>query len=837
MPNYVPGVGSFSAKLLICGEAPGQKEDEQGIPFVGPTGELLSEALQQAGTSRGECFITNVVKYRPPLNDFSKLHLIDVDLTKSIADLWDKEINKIKPNCILAIGDNALHAVTGFSGIRNYRGSILRSNDGMIKVVPTIHPAALFPHGTEPALPWVWRKIIYHDIQRAVEQSKFSQFRLPERSLHIARSSLDVYKFFQEYKHLSLAANDIESVNCIPVCTGFAFNRHHALSIPLIRKIGNHLLTDMSQKEIIECWKLIQEQFNRLRLIGQNAKYDEFKQRLFGFTNINFVSDTLLKFHTIFPEAPEKGLAMISSLLTEEPYYKEDGKEIKIGKAFDVEKFFTYNGRDCAVEKECDEEMEHSLQELSDLYHIDLRSFYYDYVMRAHGFFLEMENRGFAVDEARKIELKARYEFLRESVHERLVEKVGYDFNVKSYPDMYKLLFTAMKFRAPKREPTSEDTIIALMANQCKGKDADIKKQILEEILEERRIRDQLSRAINFTPDYDGRCKTSIKIVGTETARRSTNILKKPTRPKKIGLSFHTIPKHGRLARDIRSMFIPDKDFVFIQGDLSQAEARIVAVLAEDWELLKAFDIIDIHRRTAGLFFGYTGGKLILTPGHIPVVDDLEKDGAERFTGKTFRHAGNYDMRKHTAMVNFNTNSQKYEINTSISEWKAGQFIEMFHEASPKIRGVFQAEIRQALDNGRCLITPYGRPRIFHGKYDSDLYGEGYAQIPQSTVADTTLTSALAAWDDWGHDSKISFFVSENHDALVAQVPLNEWRSYAESLKKHMVRPIDFSRYCTLHRKFILTIPVDIEVSIDASTGRVTNYGELNKMSKIKDVA
>jgi uracil-DNA glycosylase family 4 len=833
MPNYVAGVGSFLAKLMIIGEAPGQKEDEQGIPFVGPAGEILSDALQSAGTSRSEVFITNVVKYRPPLNDFSKLHLIGVDLADSVRQLWDKEINKIRPNCILCIGDNALNAVTGFSGIRNYRGSILRSTDGMIKVVPTIHPAALFSHGSEPALPWVWKKIIYHDIQRAVEQSKFSRFSLPERSLHIARSSLDVYRFFQEYKSLSLAANDIESVNCIPVCSGFAFNKHHALSIPLIRKIGNHHLTDMSQREIIECWKLIQEAFSRLRLIGQNAKYDEYKQRLFGFTNINFVSDTLLKFHTIFPEAPEKGLAMISSLFTEEPYYKEEGKEIKIaGKSFDTEKFFIYNARDCAVEFECDEEMETNLIEMGRTYNIPLREFYYSYVMRAHSFFLEMENRGFCVDSSKKEELKARYEFLKESVHERLVEKVGYDFNVKSYPDMYKLLFTAMKFRAPRKEPTSEDTIIALMANQCKGKDADIKKQILEEILEERRIRDQLSRAINFTPDYDGRCKTSIKIVGTETSRRSTNILKKPVRPKKIGLSFHTIPKHGRLARDIRSMFVPDKGSVFIQGDLSQAEARIVAVLCKNYELLRAFDIIDIHRRTAGLFFGYTR-ELILTPGHIPIVDDLEKDGAERFTGKTFRHAGNYDMRKHTAMVNFNTNSQKYEVNTSISEWKAGKFIEMFHDADPSIRNVFHAEIRQALDNGRCLITPYGRPRIFHGKYDSDLYGEGYAQIPQSSVADTTLTSALAAWDDWGHDSAISFFVSENHDALVAQVPLNQWRKYAESLKTHMVRPIDFSTHCTLRRDFVLTIPVDIEVSIDGKTGEVTNYGALTKMSKV----
>lgn len=836
MPNYVPGIGSFSADLMIIGEAPGKHEDETGIPFSGPSGELLNDALFHAGIGRSEVYITNVVKYRPPLNDFKKLHLIDVDLQKSITELWEKEINKIRPKCILAIGDNALNAVTSLDGVMKYRGSILRSNDGMYKVVPTIHPAALFSHEEGKALPWVWKKIIYHDIERAVEQSKFSKFILPERNLTIAHSSLDVFRFFEEYKHLTLAANDIESINCIPVCTGFAFNKYHALSIPLIRKVGSNLLTDMSQKELIECWKLIQEQFNRLKLIGQNFKYDEYKQRLFGFRNINCYSDCLLKFHTIFPEAPKKSLDMISSLFTLEPFYKEEGKELKIGRAFDVKRFFLYNAKDCAVEFECDEAMESNLIEMGTALNLPLKQFYYDYVMRAHSFFLEMENRGFCTDEDKKTELKSKYEFLKESTHERLVSSIGYEVNVKSYPDMYKLLFNAMKFRPPKRNPTSEDTIVALISNQCKGKDASLKRQILETILEERRIRDQLSRAINFIPDYDGRCKTSVKIVGTETGRRSTNILKKPIRPKKIGLSFHTIPKHGRLARDIRSMLIPDPGFVLIQGDLSQAEARIVAVLAEDWELLKAFDVIDIHRRTAGLFFGYTGGKLILTPGKIPVVDDLEKDGPERFTGKTFRHAVNYDMSKRTAMVNFNTNAQKYEVNAAISEWKAGTFIEMFHNASPNIKQVFHRDIRLSLDNGRTLVNPYGRPRIFHGKYEDELYKEGFAQIPQSTVADTTLNAALAAWDEWGRDNKKAFFVSENHDALVVQVPVSEWRVYAHSLRKHMVRPIDFSTHCSLKRNFVLTIPVDIEVSMKED-GTVTSYGELMKMSKIKEAA
>lgn len=848
MPNYVAGEGPFNPRLMIVGEAPGKAEDEQRRPFVGPTGELLNDMLFKAGINRNECYVTNVVKYQPPWNDFKKLHLIDVDLEASIKYLWDNEINKFHPNCILAVGDRALNALTGLSGILNYRGSILRGLNGTQKVVATIHPAALFDKGSATGLPWVYKKLIEHDISRAGEQSLFPDFRLPDRTLSIARNSLDVYRFFQEYKLLFKAANDIESINCIPVCTGFAFNKYHALSIPLLTKVGANPITDMSRAEIIQCWKFIQEAFERLYLIGHNFKYDEYKQNLFGFKNLKLHSDTLLKVHTIFPELPIKKLYVCSSLWTEEPFYKDEGTEQKVGKKFDVERFFKYNAKDCAVEFEVDEAMDENLDTLSSTYKVPMREFYYNYVMKKHAFYLKLENNGFKVDETKKAELKSRYEMLREVSHESVERMVGHSVNVKSGPQMFELLYKEMNFPLPKSYKTkiikktgeevtaydgatSEDAIIGHIGNHCKGKDGAFKIKILTEILEERRIRDQISRAIDFKADYDGRCKTSIKITGTETARTSTNTLKKPVRPKVIGLAFHTIPKHGRLARDIRSMFIPDEGFVFIQGDLSQAEARIVAVLSEDWALLKAFDEIDIHRRTAGLFFGFTS-SLILTPGFIPHVDDMDKDGAERYSGKTFRHAGNYDMRKHTAMVNYNTNAQKYEINTSISEWKAGQFIDLFHAASPKIRKVFHKSIADCIASNRTLINPFGRVRQFFGRFDSEVFGEACAQIPQSTVADIKDTGAMEAWDEWGHDSRIAIFVSESHDSLVAQVPTREWELYARSLKSHMLRPVSFNTYCSLNRAFDLTIPVDIEVSI-SSNGLVTSYGELTKASKI----
>lgn len=820
-PRYVGGVGPIEPELMAIGEAPGKNENEQGIPFVGASGEILDDCFLKAGIRRSSVYITNVCKYQPPMNDLKKLHLIDVNLEEQAEWMWRNEIEKLKPKCILAIGDTALEYVCGVTGILNYRGSILTAKDGITKVVPTVHPAALFNRydsGKQVGgLEYTYIKLIEHDIARAVEESKTRSLNLPERQIDICHNSLDLHRFFEKYKLLDKATVDIESINCVPVCIGFAFNRHHAISIPLLRQIGHHKITDMGDHEMDEIWRVIDCQLRRLKAVGQNFKYDEFKLGLIGFEIPNVYSDTLIKTRVIFPELPDKRLNVQSSIWTREPYYKEEGKEFRLGKQ-KIEQLLKYNGRDCCVTHEVDEEQEEDLLAMQETYKVPLVDYYYNYMMRKHKFYLKMENVGFLVDRARQKELKKKYTELAKVPHAKITELVGHEVNVNSYPQMFELLYKELKFKYMKRNPTSEETIVQLLGNHAKTKE---KKDILTNILEERRIRTQTSRYINFCPDYDGRCKSSFNISATETCRSSTSILKKPIRPKKIGLAFHTISKHGRLAKDIRSMFIPDKGKVILSADSSQAEARIVAVLCEDWELLEAFDTVDVHRRTAGLIFGYTQ-KLVLTKDKISVVDILEKDGPERFCGKKTRHAGNYNMGKNRFMVEFNTDAQKFDIPMSISEWRAGQMLELFHNASPKIRSKFHQDIKDCIDSTRTIIDPFGGVRVFNGRMDEEIYKEGYANIPQRTVAHVVQGAGLKIDDELNGDVEF-LWVSEDHDSLKMLVPENNWEPYARLMKKHFEVPIDFSIYCSLKRNYTLTIPCEIEIA-------EKNYAEFRKV-------
>ena len=181
MPNYVKGQGPFSAPLMVVGEAPGAVEDESGIPFSGPSGQLLNEMLETAGINRGEVYVTNVVKYKPPFNRLDQLSNIGVSIEDQIPQLWE-EIHAIKPNCIIALGNLSLWALTGkgkrvkktekYSGITTYRGSILSSLQGNYKVLPTIHPAALLRSASEgvveeKAVSYASRLYIQHDLNRA----------------------------------------------------------------------------------------------------------------------------------------------------------------------------------------------------------------------------------------------------------------------------------------------------------------------------------------------------------------------------------------------------------------------------------------------------------------------------------------------------------------------------------------------------------------------------------------------------------------------------------------------------------------------------------------------
>ena len=131
----VPGEGSSNADLLFVGEGPGRSEDQQGRPFIGPAGKVLSKLLDSIGLSREDVFITNVVKCRPPEN---RKPLRD-EVTKCRPYL-EKQIETIRPKLVCVLGATALEALIGESNLSAQHGKLITR--GGLKLFVMYHPAS-----------------------------------------------------------------------------------------------------------------------------------------------------------------------------------------------------------------------------------------------------------------------------------------------------------------------------------------------------------------------------------------------------------------------------------------------------------------------------------------------------------------------------------------------------------------------------------------------------------------------------------------------------------------------------------------------------------------------
>ena len=139
----VPGIGPRDARIMLVGEQPGDQEDLAGVPFVGPAGQLLDQALQQAGMERRDIYVTNAVKhFKWEPRGKRRLHKTPAQLEIDACMFWlEQEIEQQQPDIIVALGSTALksllksHKVT----LNTMLGQTIRQERHVI--VPTYHPS------------------------------------------------------------------------------------------------------------------------------------------------------------------------------------------------------------------------------------------------------------------------------------------------------------------------------------------------------------------------------------------------------------------------------------------------------------------------------------------------------------------------------------------------------------------------------------------------------------------------------------------------------------------------------------------------------------------------
>jgi len=164
--NFVFGAGSPKAPLLFVGEAPGRDEDQQGQPFVGRAGQLLTKIIESIGLKREDVFIANIIKCRPPQNR----NPLPEEIAACTPYLL-KQIEIIKPKVICSLGkfsaQTLLQTETTISRLRgkfyDYHG---------IKLMPTYHPAYLLRNQSGKKDVWEDMKAIAKELGLKLPQKK-----------------------------------------------------------------------------------------------------------------------------------------------------------------------------------------------------------------------------------------------------------------------------------------------------------------------------------------------------------------------------------------------------------------------------------------------------------------------------------------------------------------------------------------------------------------------------------------------------------------------------------------------------------------------------------------
>ena len=138
--NLVFGSGNPDAEIVFIGEAPGKKEDEQGEPFVGASGQFLNDMLQSIHLNRNQIYITNIVKYRPPHNRDPL-----PSEKEEFLPYLERQLNVIKPKLIVTLGRHSTSVFLPELQISQVHGQPKRK-DGRV-FLPMYHPAAALYNG------------------------------------------------------------------------------------------------------------------------------------------------------------------------------------------------------------------------------------------------------------------------------------------------------------------------------------------------------------------------------------------------------------------------------------------------------------------------------------------------------------------------------------------------------------------------------------------------------------------------------------------------------------------------------------------------------------------
>lgn len=787
----IRSMGSIPSSIMIVGECPHAEEIATGLPFTGYSYTEFGKMLSEAGISINNCYRTHVLKTMPSGGDASVLIAMKKtertikhisyrgrEVLKPLIEAIDhleKEIELVRPNVIIAMGNVALFALTSLWSVHSWRSSLLECDlplkelDYKPKVIPTYSM-----HTVHKMFEWRW--IVVHDIKRAVKESETRELVRRKRNFTVRPTYIQtiavldqLYKMLQEtYMEtdgtVKLAA-DIETKHYHIECISIAWSNTEAICIPFHLYIPSikHYWTLEEEIEIIRYLKLIFEH-PALDLVGQNWAYDDTYIFRRWFIDAKPARDTMITQHSIFSNT-RKSLDFISSLYLEDHLYWKDDRE----NTFNEERW-NYNCTDACITYEADTAQQSVIHAMgkeqialfqNNLYHAVMRS------MR----------KGIRYNKELANEYAVQLEEMTKEREDYIQEVLGFLPNIDSPKQMsdlfYRLLAQPKQYDRKTMSVSCADAALEAIAEN-------------EPLLEPITSRISEIRSISKCQDFletkltpEGRMTTYYNIAGTDTYRFSSH-------PNAFGEgnNLQNLTDGTRAKVELPNMkylLIPDPGHVYFDADFDSADLRIVAASADEQEI----------------FAMLNEGKKVYVEAmkeyfHNP---DMTKHDPFYVKFKAICHGTNYLGR--AKGLASNTGLLVHEVD-KVQKW--------YYEKFPKIKA-WQNDVKDQAEKRKMVENILGYKLYIFKRIEGTVMNEIIAWIPQSTIAslvDLAYYDLHIKFPDKCAITQLDV-LQQTHDSIAGQFPLNEQDFYVKEIKQAMERELPFDKP--------IVIPSDVHLS------------------------
>lgn len=364
----------------------------------------------------------------------------------------------------------------------------------------------------------------------------------------------------------------------------------------------------------------------------------------------------------------------------------------------------------------------------------------------------DMENTGVLVDRNKIIELKEEYSKLAKEYEQKVYELAGEVFNLNSPKQLGVILFDNMKLPVVKKTKTGYSTDVEVLEKLAS------KHEIAEYILKYRSLNKLISTYLDGIIEYimdDGRVRTSFKQMITATGRLSS-----------VDPNLQNIPIRSEEGKNIRKVFVADKNKVFIDADYSQIELRVLAHLSKDSVMIDSFkNDLDIHNKTASEVFGVPIGE----------VSDNQRRSAKAVNFGIVYGISDYGLSK----------------DLNITRNEAKQYIDGYLNTYPSIKNYMEEIVNRAKKDG-FVTTILDRkryiPEINSKNFNIRSFGERIAlNTPiQGSAADIIKLAMIKVYERLKTEKVEAKLILQIHDELIIECKESDKEIVKKILKESM---------------------------------------------------